>query len=78
MAQQLRDVGETVSNMTVMVKVLTSLASKFSAFQSAWDNADEERQTIDNLTERLTSIRREARLGRDRSVCRYEKRWCEK
>ena len=44
-----------------MAKVLASLASKYSAFQTVWDSFDKERQAINNLTERL--IREEARLG---------------
>lgn len=61
MAAQLRDVGEAMSNHTVMAKILATLAPKFSAFQTVWDNVEEGRQTIENLTERL--IREEARFA---------------
>lgn len=61
MAQQLRDIGEPVMNTTVIAKILASLASKYNAFQTVWDNVEEHRQTIENLTERL--IREEARLA---------------
>lgn len=60
MAKQLTDLGEPVSDLTVMVKILASLTTKFSTLQTAWDSVDPERQTIDNLQERL--IREENRL----------------
>ncbi|CAL1681315.1 unnamed protein product [Lasius platythorax] len=59
-AKQLTDLGEPVSDLTVMAKILASLTTKFSTLQTAWDNVDPERQTIDNLQERL--IREESRL----------------
>ncbi|KMQ88473.1 gag-pol polyprotein [Lasius niger] len=60
MAKQLTDLGEPVSDLTVMAKILASLTSKFSTLQTAWDSVDPDRQTIDNLQERL--IREESRL----------------
>ncbi|KMQ88959.1 putative retrotransposon, partial [Lasius niger] len=60
MAKQLTDLGEPVSDLTVMAKILASLTTKFSTLQTAWDNVNPERQTIDNLQERL--IREESRL----------------
>lgn len=53
MAQQLRDVGEPMTNTTIMVKILPSLAPKYSAFQTMWYNVEEHRQTLENLTEIL-------------------------
>lgn len=61
MSQQLKDVGEPVTNTTVMAKILAGLTSKYSAFQTVWDNVEEHQQTVENLTERL--IREEARLA---------------
>lgn len=61
MGQQLKDVGEPVSNTTIMAQILASLASKYSAFQTVWDNVEEHRQTTENLTEKL--IREEARFA---------------
>lgn len=60
MARQLKDVGETVSNITIMAKILGSLPSKFSALVTAWDSVDTNNQTIHMLTQRL--IKEEARM----------------
>lgn len=60
MAAQLADVGETVSNVTMIAKVLASLSPKFAAFQTAWDIVDSDRQTMENLQEKL--IREESRM----------------
>ena len=48
MAAQLLDVGETVSETTVMAKILGSLSPKYVYFQTAWDNVPPEMQTLDN------------------------------
>lgn len=66
MAAQLLDVGEPVSDMTIMAKVLASLSPKYATLQTAWDSVDPERQTLENLQERL--IREEARLTLDDEV----------
>ena len=63
MASQLKDVGEDVSDATVMAKILASLTTKFSTLQVAWDSVEPARQTLDNLQERL--IREDARLISD-------------
>ena len=63
MAARLLDVGETVSDTTIMAKVLGSLSSKYVAFQTAWDNVPADMQTFENLQERL--IREEMRLSVD-------------
>lgn len=60
MARQLRDVGERVSDITIMAKIIGSLPSKYSAFITAWDSVDPDRQTQAYLTERL--IKEEARM----------------
>lgn len=61
MAAQLIDVGEIVSDMAIIVKILGSLLPKFSYFQTAWDNVPQEMQTLSNLEERL--LREEARMS---------------
>lgn len=63
MAAQLTDLGENVSNTTIIAKVLASLSPKYSTLQTAWDSVDPDRQTLENLTERL--IREEVRLTPD-------------
>lgn len=68
MARQLRDLGENVSDMTIMAKVLASLTSKFGTLQTAWDSVDPARQTLEHLQEHL--IKEESRLnaGDDETV----------
>lgn len=63
MAAQLRDLGETVSDTTVMAKMLASLTSKYATLKTVWDNVEPERQTLENLQERL--VREETRLSND-------------
>ncbi|XP_071648490.1 uncharacterized protein [Temnothorax longispinosus] len=60
MARQLLDLGENVSDLTIMAKILASLTSKFSTLQRAWDSVDPARKTLENLQERL--IKEESRL----------------
>lgn len=64
MASQLLDVGETVSDTTVMAKMLAGLTGKFSNFVTAWDSVDPARQTVEHLQERLQ--REESRLDNER------------
>lgn len=67
MALQLKNVGEKMSDATVMAKILSGLPQSYSSFQTAWDNVDENKQMIENLTERL--MREEARHTAKRSKC---------
>lgn len=60
MAQQLRDLGEDVSELMVMAKILAGLNTKYSTFATIWDSVEPGRQTIENVFERL--IREENRL----------------
>lgn len=53
LAQQLRDIGQNIDDVSIMAKILGSLPPKYNAFRTAWDSMDEERQTLDNLMERL-------------------------
>ena len=68
MASQLKDLGEAISDTAIMAKVLGSLPVKFNALQTAWDSVPEERQTLDNLLERL--LKEERRLEGDDDVTR--------
>lgn len=60
MARQLSDLGEKLSDVTIMAKILGSLPSKFSAFVTAWDSVDPDKQSLDSLTTRL--IKEETRI----------------
>jgi hypothetical protein len=53
MAAQLTDVGEQVSDTAVQAKILVSLLPQFNALRTAWDSVDPDRQTLENLQERL-------------------------
>lgn len=65
MARQLKDVGEEVSDVTVMAKILGSLPTKYNVFVTAWDSVGTVNQTISNLTQRL--IKEETQLYRRNS-----------
>jgi len=60
LARQLRDVGETVSDVAIITKILESLPEKYNALVIAWDNVERGNQTLDNLRQRL--INEEARM----------------
>ncbi|KMQ86283.1 retrovirus-related pol polyprotein from transposon tnt 1-94 [Lasius niger] len=60
MARQLKDVGELVSDTSIMAKILGSLPSKFGALITAWDSVPADSQTLANLQERL--LKEESRL----------------
>ena len=53
LAQQLKDTGETVSDIAIITKILGSLPPKFRSFRQAWLSQDETKQTIRNLMSRL-------------------------
>lgn len=61
MARQFKDLGENVSDITIMAKILGSLPSKFSAFVTAWDSVEANNQTLQKLTQRL--IKEEGRMS---------------
>lgn len=50
---QLKQMGEEISNKFVITKVLMSLPDEYKHFVSAWESAPEEKQTFDNLVARL-------------------------
>jgi len=53
MARQLKDVGEELSKVMIMAKILGTLPQKFGPLITAWDSVSEANQTRDNLIERL-------------------------
>lgn len=50
---QLKQLGEEVSDKFVITKVLMSLPEEYKHFVSAWESAPDDRQTMDNLVARL-------------------------
>lgn len=50
---QLKQLGEEVSDKFAITKVLMSLPSEYKHFVSAWESAPEDKQTFDNLVARL-------------------------
>jgi len=60
MASALSDLGENISEISIMAKILGSLPPKYHALQTAWDSVAANAQIIDNLQERL--IKEESRL----------------
>lgn len=50
---QLKQMGEEVSDKFVITKVLMSLPEEYKHFVSAWESAPDDKQTIDNLVARL-------------------------
>lgn len=63
LARQLRDVGEPMSDVAIVAKILGSLPSKYSALITALDSVNPEMQTIQALQERL--IKEETRLSNE-------------
>lgn len=60
MARQLKDIGEKLSEVTIIAKILGTLPSKFNALVTAWDSVSERDQKKEVLIERL--IKEENRL----------------
>jgi len=61
MARQLRDIGETLSDVTIIAKILGSLPEKYNALITAWDSVENENQMLDRLWQRL--IKDETRMN---------------
>ena len=51
--QQLKDLGEPISDSMVITKVLMTLPPSFNFFHSAWESTDKSERTLDNLISRL-------------------------
>uniref|UniRef100_A0ABD2XH93 CCHC-type domain-containing protein n=1 Tax=Trichogramma kaykai TaxID=54128 RepID=A0ABD2XH93_9HYME len=67
-ASQLKDIGQTVSDVMIMAKIISTLPSKYNAFISAWDSVPDTDQTMDKLRERL--LREETRMSADDDIPR--------
>lgn len=52
-AQQLRDLGETVSESMLITKILMTLPDKYMHFHTAWESTAATDRTLSNLTSRL-------------------------
>lgn len=50
---QLKQMGEDISEKIVITKVLMSLPDAYKHFVSAWDSAPDDKQTLENLVARL-------------------------
>lgn len=61
--KKLENIGEKVSEMSVISKLLSSLTPRFSAFRMAWECTPKDAQKIENLTVRI--IREDKRLKED-------------
>jgi len=66
MARQLEDVGEKISDVAVMAKILASLPSKYNSLITAWDSVEVENQTLNNLQLRL--LKEESRLNAEEEM----------
>lgn len=53
MAQTLRDLGEQVSDRSIMNKIVGSLPPSYNSVLSAWANVETNKQTMENLSSRL-------------------------
>ncbi|GBP10816.1 Retrovirus-related Pol polyprotein from transposon TNT 1-94 [Eumeta japonica] len=53
MQNQLKQLGENMSDKFVITKVLMSLPEDYKHFISAWESAPDDKQTYDNLVARL-------------------------
>lgn len=69
LVQQLKDLGEVISDAMVITKVLTTLPLELSHFHSAWESTAANDQTIDNLTSRLVNeeLRLESKYANESS-----------
>ncbi|GBL94904.1 hypothetical protein AVEN_168484-1 [Araneus ventricosus] len=53
LAHQVKDAGETISDATVITKILGTLPPKYRTFRQAWLSVDDSKQNLSNLTARL-------------------------
>lgn len=54
LVQQLKDLGEVISDEMVIAKVLSTLPSELGHFHLAWESTAADDQTIENLISRLS------------------------
>ncbi|UYV82085.1 K02A2.6-like [Cordylochernes scorpioides] len=52
-AQQMKDLGEPISDVALITKIICSLPDKYKNFITAWDSVSSEEKTLENLTARL-------------------------
>ncbi|UYV60728.1 hypothetical protein LAZ67_1002045 [Cordylochernes scorpioides] len=52
-AQQMKDLGEPISDVALITKITCSLPDKYKNFITAWDSVSSEEKTLENLTARL-------------------------
>lgn len=64
LAKHVHQAGETVNDAAIMMKVISTLPSKYRNFRQAWLSMDESKQNIQNLTARL--------LDEETSLTAYE------
>lgn len=53
LAHQIKDTGESISDATIITKILGTLPPKYRNFRQAWLSVDESKQNLSNLTARL-------------------------
>ncbi|UYV67996.1 hypothetical protein LAZ67_5002745, partial [Cordylochernes scorpioides] len=53
LAQQMKDLGEPISDVALITKIICSLPDKYKNFITAWDSVSSEEKTLENLTARL-------------------------
>ncbi|UYV84036.1 hypothetical protein LAZ67_X000937 [Cordylochernes scorpioides] len=52
-AQQMKDLGEPISDVALITKIICSLPDKYKNLITAWDSVSSEEKTLENLTARL-------------------------
>lgn len=52
-AQQLVDMGETISDKMLMTRILMSLSPQYNSFKSAWESTEASKRTLNELCTRL-------------------------
>lgn len=53
LAKQIKNTGETLTDATIITKIIGTLPIKYKTFRQAWLSLEENKQTITNLTARL-------------------------
>lgn len=53
LARNIKNAGDSISEVAIITKILSSLPSKYGAFRQAWLSVEENKQTLANLTSRL-------------------------
>lgn len=61
LANQLKDIGENVSDIMILTNIIGTLPWKYSAFILAWDSVAKTDQTLSKLRKRI--LRKELRLA---------------